>query len=79
MSQTISIYEAKAHLSRVIADVIQTRRPITISRHNKPVVDVVVHVEQRDPLARDPLLKGARFNGDPCAPVSETDWPMELR
>ena len=34
---------------------------------------------ERDPLRRDPSLKGAVFHGNPCAPTDEADWPTELR
>jgi len=30
-------------------------------------------------IKQAPELKGAKFRGDPCAPVSEEDWPEELR
>ena len=79
MKHTVSIYEAKAHLSRVVTEVERTRRPITITRHNRPVVDVVAHVVPADPLKQDARLKGARFLADPCAPVDPADWPMDQR
>ena len=36
-------------------------------------------LKTRDPLRRDPSLKGAVFHGDPFAPTDEADWPEELR
>ena len=77
--KTISIYQAKAHLSRLIAEVRRTGKPITICRNREPVVDLVVHREPRDLLRQDPSLKGAVFHCDPCAPVDREDWPDELR
>jgi prevent-host-death family protein len=79
MTTLVSTYEAKAHLSRLIAEVEETGKPITICRNRKPVVDLVAHREGGDPLRQDPALKGAVFRGDPCAPVAEEDWPEELR
>ncbi len=76
---TVSTYEAKAHLSKLIAEVERTGKPVTICRNRRPVVDLVVHREVHDPLKQAPKLKGAKFHGDPCAPVSEEDWPEELR
>ncbi len=76
---TVSTYEAKAHLSKLIAQVERTGKPITICRNRRPVVDLVVHRDVQDPLKQDPRLQGATFHGDPCAPVSEEDWPEELR
>jgi len=48
-------------------------------RNRRPVVDIVVHRDVRDPLKQASELKGAKFHGDPCAPVSPEDWPEELR
>jgi antitoxin (DNA-binding transcriptional repressor) of toxin-antitoxin stability system len=79
MKKAINIYEAKAHLSRLIAELQQTGRPITICRNRKPVADLVPHRKPGDPLKQDPLLKGAVFRGDPCAPAGVKDWPEELR
>ena len=79
MKAMVSIYEAKAHLSRLIAEVQRTGKPVTICRNRKPVVDLVVHREPGDPLKQDPALKGAVYHGDPCAPVNEEDWPEDLR
>ncbi|MDA0323015.1 MAG: type II toxin-antitoxin system Phd/YefM family antitoxin [Verrucomicrobia bacterium] len=75
----ISTYEAKAKLSKLIALVEKSGEPITICRNNKPIVDLVVHREPSDPLLQDPELRGAIYHGDPVAPVSEEDWPQELR
>jgi len=79
MTTLVSTYEAKAHLSRLIAQVEKTGEPVTICRNAKPVVDLVAHRTKKDPLRQDPSLKGAVFHGDPCALVAERDWPAELR
>lgn len=79
MTSMISTYEAKAHLSRILAEVEKTGRPVTICRNKKPVVDLVPHRQAADPLQQDPALRGARFHGDPCRLVDEEDWPAELR
>ena len=77
--KNFSTYEAKAHLSRLIAEVERTGKPITICRSNRPVVDIVPHRCVRDPLEQAPHLQGARFHGDPCEPVSLEDWPETAR
>jgi prevent-host-death family protein len=77
--KSVSTYEAKAHLSRLIAEVQRTGKPLTICRNNRPVVDIVPHQESHDPLDQAPQLKGARFLGDPCAPASVEDWPESAR
>ena len=77
--KSVSTYEAKAHLSKLIAEVERTGKPVTICRNNQPVVDLVPHRDIRDPLEQSPDLKGARFSGDPCAPATEEDWPEAAR
>jgi prevent-host-death family protein len=77
--KSVSTYDAKAHLSRLIAEVERTGKPVTICRNNQPVVDIVPHRSKEDPLQQAPELKGARFLGDPCAPVSAEDWPESAR
>jgi antitoxin (DNA-binding transcriptional repressor) of toxin-antitoxin stability system len=79
MRKKVNIYDAKAHLSRLIAELQRTGEPITICRNHEPVADLVPHRKRGDPLKPHPSLKGARFHGDPCAPVGKEDWPEELR
>jgi len=75
----VSTYEAKAHLSKLIAEVERTGKAVTICRNQRPVVDLVPHREIPDPLVQAPHLKGAVFHGDPCGPVAEEDWPATAR
>ena len=78
--KTANIYEAKTHLSRLIAEVEETGSPVVIARNGKPVVDLVPHRKAaRDPLIPDISLKGARFTGDATNGISEEDWPEDLR
>jgi len=78
--QTVhSVYETKAHLSELIARVEREGKGFVISRHGKPVADVVPHRRPRKTLAPDPALKGAVFQGDPTAPLADADWPEALR
>lgn len=79
MRTMVSTYEAKAHLSRILAEVEKTGHPVTICRNKKPVADLVPHSQAEDPLQQDPALYGARFHGDPCQLVDEADWPVVLR
>jgi antitoxin (DNA-binding transcriptional repressor) of toxin-antitoxin stability system len=79
VANVVSVYEAKAHLSRLIDDVVKSRRPVTICRHKKPVVDLVAHKAAADPLRQDPKLRGAVYRGNPCAGANESDWPKEAR
>ena len=79
METIVSVYEAKAHLSKLIAEVMKSGTSVTICRNNKPVVDLVPHVVNPEPLRQDPALQGALFHGDPCNLVDAADWPEELR
>lgn len=79
MKTLVSVYDAKAKLSKLISQVERTGQPITVCRNGKPVVDLVAHRAVADPLKTDPALGGAVFHGDPCAPVDEQDWPAEQR
>lgn len=55
--KSVSTYEAKAHLSRLIAEVERTGKPVTICRNNHPVVDIVPHRESHDPLEQSDHLR----------------------
>jgi antitoxin (DNA-binding transcriptional repressor) of toxin-antitoxin stability system len=57
----------------------KTGNPVTICRNNHPIVDIVPHRNVNDLLEPSPHLQGARFHGDPCAPVSAEDWPEAAR
>ncbi len=74
-----SIYETKAHFSELVAEVERTGMAIVISRHGKPVADLVPHRTAKDPLKPDPALRGAVYKGDPTAPLDAADWPETLR
>lgn len=75
----VSVYEAKASLSRLIEQVRKTGRPVTICKHGRPVADLVPRRAVKDRLKTDPSLKGAVFIGDPCAPLDPEDWPDAMR
>ena len=77
--RTVSTYEAKAHLSKLISQVLATGESVVICRNREPIVDIVPHNASIDPLRQDASLSGAVFRGDPCAPVSAEDWPEESR
>jgi prevent-host-death family protein len=75
----VNIYDAKAHLSRLIMQVEDSGKPIVICRNNVPVADLVPHSVVSDPFKLDPKLSGAEYKCDPCAGVDEEDWPGENR
>ena len=48
MSETVSIYQAKTHLSQLVAQV-EDGEEITITRHGRPVARLVPHRRRRTP------------------------------
>lgn len=75
----VNLYEAKTHLSKLVAEIENRRERIVLCRNGIPVADMVAHERKfvdNKPLAE---LAGARFLGDPCAPLDESDWPEALR
>jgi len=80
MNTTVNIYDAKAHFSSLVATVERSGARIVICRHGKPIADLTPHRNpEHSPLKTDPAMTGARFIGDPCAPLSPADWPEEQR
>jgi prevent-host-death family protein len=80
MKTIVSIYEAKANLSRLIEQVQKEGQPVTISKHGKPVADLVPRKPIKNRLEQDPRLKGAAvYIGDPLAPLDEEDWPDAMK
>jgi prevent-host-death family protein len=74
----INVYEAKNRLSKLLQEVEAGGR-VVICRNGVPVVELVPHRSRRDRLAQNPALLGAKFHGDPMAPLDEEDWPEALR
>jgi prevent-host-death family protein len=79
MKTMVNIYDAKAHFSELIAQVERSQTSVIICRHNKPVAELVPRRAKRSPLKGDPRLSGAKFAGDPCAPLPREAWPEDLR
>jgi prevent-host-death family protein len=79
MPKPTNIYEAKAKFSMLLKEVVETGRPVIISKNGKPYVDIVPHTERKDPLKQIPELSGAVYKGDPCEGVRDEDWPADLR
>lgn len=75
---SINIYEAKTQLSRLVAAVETRGETVVLCRNGTPVANIVPH---RSPitLEPDPGLRGARYVGDPTAPLDAQEWPEEWR
>lgn len=79
MKTSYNLYEAKLHFSQLLNAVESEGRTLVICRHNKPVADLVPHRSKSGVLTPDPSLLGAKFIGDPAAPLDGADWPENLR
>ena len=75
----VNLYQAKAQFSRLVSAVVKGER-IVVCRNGIPVADLVPHASiPSKKLDPDPLFAGARFLGDPAAPLEAGDWPENLR
>ena len=79
MKSVQSVYEAKAHLSSLLAEVASTGATFVICKHGLPVADLVPHRSVNDPFEVRESLAGAEYLTDPTAPLAEDDWPEALR
>lgn len=75
----VNLYEAKTNLSRLAAEIEASGERIVLCRNGVPVADMVAHEPKTTATEPAPELMGARFLGDPCAPLGESDWPEALR
>lgn len=75
----VNLYQAKTHLSQLVAKVEEEGEVIVLCRNGRPVADLVPHQSRAGTLESDPELLGARYLGDPTAPLDAGDWPEELR
>lgn len=75
----MSIYSAKTHFSELVGEVEKTGVHVVICRHKVPIAEIVPLRAKSDPLIPSKTLRGARFIGDPTAPLPTEDWPEALR
>ena len=77
---SVNLYHAKAQFSRLVSAVEKQGERIVLCRNGIPVADLVPHASiLSKTLDPDPLFAGARFLGDPTAPLEAGDWPENLR
>lgn len=69
---TVSIHEAKTHLSALISTVERLGEPVLICRHGRPVAELVP-VSKGGRITPEPTLRRIKINDDPTAPT-ETEW-----
>jgi prevent-host-death family protein len=74
----LNIHETKTHLSAILAKVEKEGEVAVICRHGKPIADIVPHAHKnRDEL--HPVMRKIKLDYDPVEPLSEEEWPEELR
>ena len=77
---SVNLYEAKTQLSRLVTSVETSGERVVLCRNGTPVADIVPHDKRSDTTVEpDPELRGARYVGDPTAPLGVKDWPEDLR
>ncbi len=85
--KVVSIYEAKAHLSKLIASLEAGEERIVMCRHGVPVADLIPHRKEAPLLQPDPALVGARFvetaslnvtNAAAQSTELDEEWPAHL-
>lgn len=82
----VNMHEAKTRLSELVKAVEEHGETVILQRHGKPVAEIhaygsTVHTsgDARD-LAPDPALKPVLAPGyDPVEPLTDDEWPAELR
>ncbi len=77
--KSVNLYEAKTHLSKLVAEIELGGELVVLCRNGKPVADIVPHRISGVAVEPDPDLAGAQYFGDPCAPLDPSDWPEALR
>jgi antitoxin (DNA-binding transcriptional repressor) of toxin-antitoxin stability system len=74
----VNVHEAKTRLSALLAEIEKTGETVLICRHGKPVADLRPH-RKRGRLEPHPSLGRIEINYDPVEPLSEDEWPEDLR
>jgi prevent-host-death family protein len=69
---SVSIHEAKTHLSSLVADVEKRGETIILCRHGRAVAEIVP-LPSGSRIKTNPGLKGIKIKGDPTAPT-EAEW-----
>ena len=77
--KAVNLYEAKTHLSKLIAQIEEDGELVVLCRNGRPIAEIVSHKPSSAAIEPDPELAGAQYLGDPCAPLDPTDWPEALR
>lgn len=72
---TVSLYEAKAHLSGLISNVEKKGERVIICKHGRAVAEIVP-IPQGNRIKKHSKLKNVKFKADPTLPT-ESEWEFE--
>ena len=72
--KTVSVHQAKTHLSALLADIEATGESFLVCRHGKPVAELVPH-HGTPRLKPHPVMSRIKMAYDPTEPLSEAEWP----
>ena len=77
----INMHEAKTKLSALVASIEEHGSVVTICRNGRAValLGPIQKGLARDPLKQSDSLKKVVFKSDPSLPLSEEEWPAQLR
>lgn len=68
--KTVAAAEFKARCLALLEEVRQTRQPLLVTRHGKPVAEISPFVAQND-TDENPLKGSVLFQGDLISPLDE--------
>jgi len=76
----VNTHEAKSRLSALLEKVEKEHEHVRICRNGRPVAMLVSLDEVAiDPFIQHDELRGIIFNENPDEPLTEDEWPGELR
>ena len=75
----VNTHEAKTKLSYLLSKVETEHEKIRICRNGKPIAVLVPIGDISNPFKQLSLLLGVIFLEVPTAPLSDDDWPEELK
>lgn len=81
----VNMHEAKTRLSELVKAVEERGETVILQRHGRPVAEILAYAGDDEVgaarnLAPDPALKPALAPGfDPSEPLSDAEWPADLR
>jgi prevent-host-death family protein len=68
--KTVAATEFKAHCLALLEEVRETRQPLLVTRHGRPVVEISPYVP-KDASRTNPLKGSILFQGDLISPIDE--------